>query len=205
MMMYLISGAVLGLSAGIAPGPLLALVISESIRYGLGAGVKVAFAPLVTDLPIVIVTCLAISRLTHFHAVLGGISLLGALYVAYLGYEGLCTKEFDVCEGDINVASLRKGIITNFLNPHPYLFWFSVGSPTIIKAYSTGIMGSAAFIGGFYTFLVGSKVILAFFVHKSRHLILGNAYRYTMMILGVALLIFAVFLLRDGLTLLGLI
>ena len=46
----LTNGIILGLSAGFAPGPLSVLVISQTIQYGTGEGVKSAFAPLITDL-----------------------------------------------------------------------------------------------------------------------------------------------------------
>ncbi len=35
-------GIVLGLAAGLAPGPLLALTITQSLKYGIVEGVKVA-------------------------------------------------------------------------------------------------------------------------------------------------------------------
>jgi len=50
----LLTGAALGLSAGLSPGPLLALVIVQTLTYSVREGVKVAAAPLVTDLPIVL-------------------------------------------------------------------------------------------------------------------------------------------------------
>lgn len=49
---FLISGIVFGLAAGVAPGPLLALVFSETLKYGKKEGVTVAISPLITDLPI---------------------------------------------------------------------------------------------------------------------------------------------------------
>lgn len=49
---FLISGIIFGLSAGISPGPLLALVISETLKFGRKEGIKVAIAPLITDIPI---------------------------------------------------------------------------------------------------------------------------------------------------------
>ncbi|NCD26558.1 MAG: hypothetical protein EOL86_13335, partial [Deltaproteobacteria bacterium] len=48
------SGLVLGLSAGLSPGPLLTLMLSETLRHGVRAGLLVAVAPLISDLPIII-------------------------------------------------------------------------------------------------------------------------------------------------------
>jgi len=199
MVAYLLSGIIFGISAGLAPGPLLTLVIAESIRGGLRSGLRVSLAPLITDLPIVILALFVISALTRFDTVLGIISLFGAVFVAYLGCESLCTKEMHVSDSRAPAGSLRKGIITNVLNPHPYLFWFSVGSPLVIKAYAAHVVSAGAFIFGFYAFLVGSKVGLALLVARSRSLLLGKSYRYTMQALGAVLLVFAVMLLHKGL------
>jgi threonine/homoserine/homoserine lactone efflux protein len=204
MISYLFSGTVFGLSAGLAPGPLFTLVIAETLRGGLKSGIRVAFAPLITDLPIVCLSLFIISRLTHFSIVLGIISLFGSVFVAYLGYESLFLKLEEVSDGEVETQSLKKAIITNFLNPHPYLFWLTVGSPMVVKAFSIHILGAVAFVVSFYVLLVGSKVALAVFVNRSRSLLFGNAYVYTMKLLGALLFVFAVILLRDGLVFLGL-
>jgi len=47
-------GFLLGAPAGITPGPMLVLIISETFRHGIRAGAKVAFIPLLTDLPVVL-------------------------------------------------------------------------------------------------------------------------------------------------------
>ena len=48
------AGLVYGLSAGFSPGPLMALVISQTLKHGIREGAKVAVAPLITDLPIIL-------------------------------------------------------------------------------------------------------------------------------------------------------
>ena len=80
------AGLVYGLSAGFSPGPLLALVISQTLKHGMREGVKVALAPLITDLPIILVSLLVLTRLTDFKTVLGVISIIGGVFVAYLAY-----------------------------------------------------------------------------------------------------------------------
>ena len=68
-------GVVFGLAAGLMPGPLLALVIQQTLRHGPGEGIKVAAAPLLTDLPIVAAALFALDRLVDADGVLGAISL----------------------------------------------------------------------------------------------------------------------------------
>lgn len=196
-------GAALGLSAGVAPGPLLALVISETLQHGVKAGVKVALAPVITDLPIIALACVAIAKLSSFHDVLGVLSLAGGLFLVFMGCDTMRPKQLGPASPAAKPGSLAKGILANALNPNPYLFWFSVGVPTMVKAFQLSSMAPLAFIGGFYTMLVGSKILLSMVVDKSATFLAGSGYRYTMRLLGLLLWALAVALIRDGLKLLG--
>ena len=205
MIEFLSTGTILGLSAGFAPGPLLALVISETLQYDMKAGFKVAVAPILTDLPIIIFTLFLLAKLSSFHTVLGVISVMGALFILYMGYESIRAKGANIGLDDLSPKSLRKAIVVNALNPHPYLFWLTVGAPITIKAIDQGFYETLAFIGSFYIMLVGAKIALALLVGKSRSFLTGNMYIYTMRFLGLALIGFAVFLFIDGLKLAGVI
>lgn len=195
----------MGLSAGFAPGPLLTLVISETLQHDIKSGIKVALAPIITDLPIIILTLFILSKLSNFHGILGVISLTGGLFVLFMGYQSLRTKGVKINLDEIKSKSLAKGVLANVLSPHPYLFWFSVGAPTMTKAMSQNISAPLAFIISFYVFLVGSKIVLAVLIGKSKSLLSGNAYIFTMRFLGLVLCVLAIFLFHDGLTLLKII
>ncbi|MCA1788150.1 MAG: LysE family translocator, partial [Desulfobacteraceae bacterium] len=81
----------------------------------------------------------------------------------------------------------------------------SVGAPVVHRAMAVHVAAAAAFIASFYLLLVGSKVGLALLVGRSRAVIKGRAYVYTMRGLGLALCVLALVLVKDGLTLLGFI
>ena len=104
MLEFLSAGILLGLAAGFAPGPLLVLVISETLRHNIKAGIKVSIAPLITDIPIIAISLLVLNRLANFKPILGCISILGGLFILYLGYESLKTTgvELDLSEPDPN-------------------------------------------------------------------------------------------------------
>ncbi|MDY6951520.1 MAG: LysE family transporter [Thermodesulfobacteriota bacterium] len=198
-------GIVLGLSAGFAPGPLLALVISQTLRHNAVEGLKVALAPLLTDLPIILITLYLFARLAHFQIVLGIISFLGSLFILYLSYDSWKTKPLNIAFQDEAPRSLRKGALVNALNPHPYLFWCSVGAPTMVKAQQESSFGAMTFLAGFYLFLLGAKVGTALAVSRSRTFLAGRTYLLTMRLLAILLFLFAMLLFRDGLRLTGMI
>ena len=114
---FLISGMVLGIASSISPGPLLTLVISETLKYKAKEGIKVAIAPLITDGPIILFILLILNKLADFNFIIGTISVFGSLYLTYLAYQNFFIKKVKPQIKDIKSNSIRKGVITNFLNP----------------------------------------------------------------------------------------
>lgn len=202
MIQYLTIGALLGFSAGLTPGPLLTLVVSETLSYNIRAGIRVAVAPLITDLPIIVVAVLVLSRLSGFHGILGVISLIGGVLVLVMGIQGMRTKGLALDIPKAGSKSLTKGILVNVLSPHPYIFWLSVGAPAMAKARDLHVLAAAAFLLGFYLLMVGSKIVLAILAGKSKTALTGRGYVFIMRFLGFLLCVLAVFLFKDGISLL---
>jgi len=197
---FLAFGAFLGLSAGISPGPLLTLVFTETLKHNREAGIKVALSPLITDLPIILASLLILSKLSQFSMVLAMISFAGGIFIAFLGYETVKAEGFNPEEQQDHVPeSLRKGIITNFLNPHPYLFWVTVGTPLVLKAFEISIFTVVLFFMSFYFLLTGSKIVIVMIVARSKAFIGNRVYKWIMRILGIILFMFSVFFIHDGL------
>jgi len=203
VMAFLGAGIVLGLSAGISPGPLLALVLTHTIRHGVREGIRVAAAPLLTDLPIILVSTLVLSKVAAYGSLLGAVSLAGAAFLVSMAYETFRARRQEPSASDGGPHSLRRGAMVNALSPHPYLFWLTVGAPMILKGWKTSPAAAVLFVVGFTGCLVGSKVALAVLAGRSAHLVSGRNLQYLMRALGLLLLLFAVLLLLDGLRLLG--
>ena len=205
MISALTTGILFGLSSGLAPGPLLALVVTQTLKHDAKEGMKVAAAPLLTDLPIILVSVFILTRFLNYRSILGGISLVGGLYVLYLAYESLNTRFLSVGFSETEPRSFRKGWWVNTLSPHPYLFWITVGVPFILKSENEGLLPPVLFVLSFFMSLVGSKMLLALLVGRSRSLLTQSAYLWVMRSLGFMLALFGIFLLRDGLTFLGIL
>jgi len=201
---FLISGAIFGLAAGTSPGPLLALVFSETIKYGKKEGIKIAVSPLITDLPIILFVLFILSSLMGYNFVIGMISLFGACYLIYLGVENLRVKidEFDVKPGKKD--ALKRGVIANFLSPHPYLFWLSIGGPMIFRSLDAHILATILFVSGFYSLLIGSKICIVLILEKSKTFIKSKHFLYVVRALGITLILFALVFVKDCIKLIGL-
>ena len=158
-----------------------------------------AAAPILTDAPIILISFFILIELSTLEPVLGLIASIGGCYVLYLSYETIITRPVKVEVSPAQPRSLRKGVLVNALNPHPYLFWATVGVPFILKAHQNNSIAPWAFIFSFYCFLVGSKVFTAIIVGRFKTFLEGKIYLYLMRALGVILFGFAVLLLWEAL------
>ena len=188
---FLLSGSVLGLTAGLSPGPTQTFLISQTLQHGIKEGLKVSLVPLMTDVPICLFAVLVLSQLAEVDSVMGSISLIGALFLLYLAYGNFRITGTQTDEQVENPGSIKKGVMTNFLNPYPYMFWLLVGAPMMLKAYQNNIATAGSFVGSFYCGLIGTMAAMAAIVGKSRTFVRGKAYIYAIRGLGIALLIFA--------------
>lgn len=193
----------MGLAAGLSPGPMLALVALQTMRHGAREGMKVALAPLLTDLPIVAASIVLLARMSGKERMLGALALGGAVYLAWLAWESLRSGPPEIGGGAGPAGSLRKAFVTNLLNPHVYLFWIAVGAPTVVRAWSAEPVWAVWFLAGFYVCLVGSKMALAALIGRSREALNGRGYAWALRALGAVLLLAAAWLARDGVKLLA--
>lgn len=205
MWSFLVYGAVLGLSAGLSPGPLLALVISQTLQHGTREGLRIALAPLFTDLPIVCLGLFLFTGLREPDFALGIVSFIGFIFIGYLGATSLRQKPVELDLAQDAPRSYLKGVFANALSPHPYLFWLTVGVPTLLKANSQSLGSVFVFIASFYICILGSKMVLALVIGRSRNFLTGARYVWVMRSLGFLLIVFSLVLLYDGLTLTGLV
>jgi threonine/homoserine/homoserine lactone efflux protein len=206
MIPALLLGLSYGFAAGVSPRPTTGLIIAQTLRRGWRAGNLVALAPLFTDLPIILVAVLLIGQLPR--GAFGWLGIAGGLFVLYLAVETIRTARVAgatlVAVGPATVAerplaALWHGIATNALNPHPYLFWGTVGAQLILRGFERGGAGAvAAFLIGFYALLVGVKLLLALMVNYGRNWLRGPAYGRVIVASGVLLVGLGLLLTWDG-------
>ncbi len=197
MLSYIFSGIILGLTAGVSPGPLLVLVISESITHGTRAGVKTALAPLITDTPIIILSFFILKQLQDFKLVLAILSICGAFYILFLAYEGWKSGPIESTDITKKSNGLIKGFYANMLNPHPYVFWLMVGTPLIIKGAHISFMTAAMFLFFFYFCIIGAKMAVAILVGRYRERF-NQYYVVIQRVLSFVLVILSILFFYEG-------
>lgn len=196
-----------GLSSGVTPGPLLALVIAQTMFHGPREGCKVALAPLLTDTPIVFAAILLTQSAVGHGLILGTLTLCGSAFLLSCAYGCLRWQPPGRAPGDRPTAkgpgSIRKGVLANFLNPGPYLFWMTVGAPLALQSLDLGWPVLASFLGAFSLTIVSAKIGVALLTWRTGPVLGSRGYMLAMKGLGVMLLGYAALFVRDGLRLLG--
>lgn len=202
-MTYLLTGLTLGFAAGISPGPLMTLVITRTLERGLSAGLRVAIAPLLTDLPIIALSLLVFAALPSVLEI--ALTIGGACFVLYLAWDiarqarHAHLADLAQVKGQRLSADIGQGMIVNFLSPHPWLFWISVAAPLLTLAWQSTPWAGVGLLVGFYTALVGSKMLVAVAIAGGRRFLNDLWYRRLLMASALLLVFFAVRLLWQAL------
>ena len=197
----LVSAAlVLGLGEGIKPGPLNTLVITETLQHDWRAGTKVALSPLITDAPIITISAWMWLQATSLSGVEAILYLAGAAFLPWLGIDGLrsASPTFDEIESPQEERSLRRGIITNLLNPNPWMFWTLAGAPFMVAAWNQSAWMPFAFVVPFLSVLIGIKILIAVTFHRSKDWMSDGGLLWAIRISSLALLALAALFALQG-------
>jgi threonine/homoserine/homoserine lactone efflux protein len=188
-----IAGITLGIIEGIKPGPLLTTVIKETLTNGFRGGMRAASAPIFTDGPLIVFSIFLAGWIATQPLILCCISLVGAVFLTRMGMEcfSLDLPEIDSEEVDIS-KSFMRGIITNFLNPSMYVFWFLVGGPIMATAADKEPIAPVAYAVSFLISIVLVKITIAYSFSKAKGNISSKNYQLALRICGVAMLLFAI-------------
>lgn len=179
----------LGLFAGLSPGPLMALVLTSTLERGFRAGVATAIAPLLTDAPVILLSLVVLRRVPEW--LLSGVSIVGGLFVAWIGVRTVARARRPPPPAQASSASavdVWRGALVNLLSPHPWLFWFTVGTPYLITSWAEAPWRSIAFLAIFLGLLVGSKIGVAWAASRGRRFLDSAWYRGVLTLCGVLLI-----------------
>jgi threonine/homoserine/homoserine lactone efflux protein len=165
LILYLLQGIILALTATIMPGPFQAFLLSYALKHGWKRTLPAALAPLFTDGPIL---ALFLFLLTHMPQwCLDTLRIAGGLFILYLARGVFLAFREAAPRPEPDERAARKGllnaIVINGLNPNPYIFWSMVGGPIVLSGWresaSLGITFLAAFFGTFVCSLAALIVV----------------------------------------------
>lgn len=171
MLAYLIFGATYAFAAAVQPGPYQTYLISQALSHGWRHTLPAALAPLVSDVPIILLAVLVLSRLPFaLEQILrcaGGVFLLWLAWRAFRTWRAyrLASEDGASTAG----RSLFDAAVVNLLNPNPWLGWSLVMGPLLVRGWREAPVNAAGLLAAFYgTMVAASAGIIALFAGARR-------------------------------------
>jgi threonine/homoserine/homoserine lactone efflux protein len=199
MLVYLLFGVTYAFAAAIQPGPFQTFIISRTLENGWKRTLPAAFAPLLSDGPIIVLVLLILTSvppwLLRFLQIGGGLLLL---YLAYSSFRSFLNfDKLNKPEESKPNNTLLKAVLVNLLNPAPYIGWSLIMGPLFIKGYNKAPSYGIALIAGFYITMVLCQMGIILLFGLARNL--GpKVTRITLGIAAAGLAAFGVYLLWQG-------
>ncbi len=198
--LYLLQALGLGLTAGVLPGPLQAYLAAAAAQGGVRRALPVAFAPLLSDGPILLLVLVLLSRLPSW-----GLTLLsgaGGLFLLLLALRTWRAASAPRREGSRagpgeQLRTAGAGALVNLLNPNPYVFWGTVGGPLLLAGWRRDPALGLGFLALFYGGIVGANLALALLFGQT-HRFGETGRRRVLRVSALALGTFALLLLRSA-------
>lgn len=176
---YLIQGLLLGLYAGVSPGPLQTLQFSLSLKNGWRKTVYLALTPLFSDLPILVLFMTLFSKFSE--KVLHIIHLFGGGVILFLAYQtfksfnqknnSLENEESKIAIENAQIPKIKmlfSSVMLNWVNPNVYIFWGTIGAPIALRGLAISKIHMFAFILTFYLFLMSTLAFMIYLFSKSK-------------------------------------
>jgi threonine/homoserine/homoserine lactone efflux protein len=201
MWVYLLQGIGFGFAAAAQPGPLQTYIISQSLLNGWKRTLIAAFAPLVSDAPIIALCLFVLSRIPSWFE--RALNLAGGIFLLYLAFGAYRSwKTFNAAIHSVDSGkrqNLAKAALTNVLSPGPYLFWSLITGPLLIQGWKEAPALGLSLLAGFYTTFVLSLMLIIFVFGTLQQL--GEKVQRAMIgVSAVALFCFALYQLWRGIT-----
>lgn len=156
MISYLIFGMTYAFASAVQPGPLQTYIISQTLKRGWLSTLPAAFAPVISDIPILALVLFLLSNIPEGFIVI--LRIVGGLFLLYLGFLAFKSwKEFNASQAisdESGQRTLLNAVFVNLLNPAPYLGWSLIMGPLFLEGWKADPMNGIAMIAGFYLTMV---------------------------------------------------
>jgi len=197
MLPYIIQGLTLGFAAGAQPGPFQTYLITQALANGWRKTLIAAFAPLISDGPIIFLALFVLKQIPE--SLQRGLYIAGGVFILYLAWSSF--KQWRAFDENVTEEAkdqnLWKAATMNFLSPGPYIFWSIVSGPIFLKGLSEATSKGVGFMLAFYVTMIGLNLALIVILGLASQ-IGGRVRRWLLFFASIALSIFGLYQLWLG-------
>ena len=204
----LISSFLIGFSGAVMPGPLLGITINASLKRGFAAGPLIILGHGILELFLIIAMTLGLKDFFSNSTAAGFIGILGGAYLGWMGYDMITSsiKRTAALQGQetqkINLKNLvLSGIVVSATNPYFIMWWAATGIEMLRQSYVFGLYGVLLFFVGHIMSDLTWYTAVSIAFSRGKKLLSDVLYRRIIFLLGLFLLAFALYFIKNGLTL----
>ena len=204
-------GMLFGLGLMLAMGPAFFTIIQTSLQRGFKNAVAVATGIMLSDTMYVALISLGLSQFLDndefklFLAIGGGIIMFS--YGLVLFFRRSEPRSFkNVTQDGALIGYVFKGWAINFVNPFVFIFWLGVAGLAHVD-YGSATAEKTAFLCGIISMVYTTDITKSYLANKLRSMVTGKLIARLNKVLGVLLIVFAIWLfvfafqMRDVVTL----
>ena len=154
----------LGATAALQPGPFQLYLLAQTLKNGWQRTLWAAFAPLISDGPIIILVLLILTQTPEWF--LRGLQIIGGfflLYLAFRAYRSFSEPNFSPPElgQTASEQSIWEAALMVALSPNPTIFWSTIAGPILLQGWRLSAGHGITFLFGFYGAFMGFVLIFA--------------------------------------------
>lgn len=171
MLTYLLLGGSFGFAAAVQPGQFQAYLVSQTMKNGWRRTIPATLAPLLSDLPIVALVLVVLTRMPQ--SLLFMLQIAGGLFLLYLAWGAFrAAQDYEeaVAHPDAVHRTILKAALVNLLNPNPYLSWGLIMGPLLLKGWREAPARGIALVAAFYVTLIVCMIGVVLLVAAARSL-----------------------------------
>jgi threonine/homoserine/homoserine lactone efflux protein len=163
MLANILLSAGLGIFASASPGALQAYLLQQTIRHGWRHAWPAVLAPLVSDIPIVIIVLFILGRLPPIG--LRSLQVAGGTFLLFLSFRAFrALRKLDRQAPHLpgGPQTFITAVLANGLSAGPYVFWSLIAGPILLKLWSTSLAAGLGFLLVYYLALLSTYAAQVF-------------------------------------------
>ena len=197
--MSLLLAYAMGFSVASMPGPILALITTETLRRGAWPGAQTALAPMCVDACVMLPLVMVLQSSIPSGPGALVIGLAGGAFLFWLGFQSFRAGSAPVApgrgRGSRRLPPFLKSVLTQLMNPYAYIFWGTVGFAFVREGFETrGLQGAVSFPAGFWLGAGTMNFLVVYLVSRGRRYLPARAEPWVHVFSGVLLIAAGAFL-----------
>ncbi len=189
---------VVGLSGAMAPGPVLAAVVSETLKSGFKAGPLIVLGHAILEVLVVTAAVAGLGAWLARPLWQAALGMIGGIMLALMGVFTIITARA-AATAVVNGLSSQQassqwrgpvaaGFLLSLSNPYWLLWWVTIGLFYVSQAWERRLLGLSVFYFGHIGSDLAWYSLVAALVAAGRRSIPPSIYRWALVLCGLALI-----------------